>query len=311
MSAPFTYHENLSTLPFIKGHGTQNDFVVLIDVDDQLEDLGVLTPELVAKLCDRRCGIGGDGFLRVVRANTETANTETANTESQPGQQRWFMDYRNADGSIAEMCGNGIRVFAHVLASTGLETEREFDVETRAGLKHIVVHGLTGEDAHGPFRATVEVGMGPVEVTGISTARMGDQSFAGVGVDVGNPHLACVVPGLTPQDLAAMDFVQPAYDHEFFPEGVNVEVLTEIRESDGQRDVSMRVWERGVGETRSCGTGTVAAARAALADAGVENGTVNVHVPGGALTIALENGQATMTGPSVIVARGEVSLASL
>lgn len=301
MSAPFTYHENLSTLPFIKAHGTQNDFVVLIDVDDQLEDLGVLTPGLVAKLCDRRSGIGGDGFLRVVRANSDNP----------PGQQRWFMDYRNADGSIAEMCGNGIRVFAHVLASTELEAEHEFDVETRAGLKHIVVHGLTGEDPHGPLRATVEVGMGPVEVTGISTARMGDQSFAGVGVDVGNPHLACVIPGLTPQELAAMDFVQPAYDHEFFPEGVNVEVLTEIRESDGQRDVSMRVWERGVGETRSCGTGTVAAARAALADAGVENGAVNVHVPGGALTIALENGLATMTGPSVIVARGEVSLASL
>lgn len=281
------YSENMASLPFIKAHGTQNDFVVLIDVDDQLEGLGVLTPGLVATLCDRRAGIGGDGFLRVVRRGGA-----------------WFMDYRNADGSVAEMCGNGIRVFAHVLAATGLEPSREFDVDTRAGIKRITIHDLEGEDPHGPTHATVEVGMGPVEVTGVSTARMGEQSFAGLGVDVGNPHLACVIPGLTREDLAAMEFSQPAFDHEFFPEGVNVEILTEI--NDG--DVAMRVWERGVGETRSCGTGTVAAARAALADAGIENGSVTVHVPGGALTISITHGEATMTGPSVIVARGEVNL---
>lgn len=283
----------LSTLPFIKAHGTENDFVVLIDVDDQLDPLGVLTDDLVASLCDRRAGIGGDGFLRVVRADGDGA--------------KWFMDYRNADGSIAEMCGNGIRVFAHVLLAQGLETEREFDVVTRAGVKHIVVHELTGEGPHGPSHAQVEVGMGPVEVTGVSTARMGQFDFAGLGVDVGNPHLAAVIPGLTATELEAMKLVQPAFDHDFFPEGVNVEILTEL--ANGA--VHMRVWERGVGETRSCGTGTVAAARAALADAGIENGSVTVNVPGGALTIAIEGGQATMTGPSVIVGRGEVELGAL
>lgn len=283
----------LSTLPFIKAHGTENDFVVLIDVDDHLDTLGVLTDDLVASLCDRRAGIGGDGFLRVVRANDDGA--------------KWFMDYRNADGSIAEMCGNGIRVFAHVLLAQGLETEREFDVVTRAGVKHIVIHELTGEGPHGPSHAQVEVGMGPVEVTGVSTARMGQFDFAGLGVDVGNPHLAAVIPGLTAAELEAMKLVQPAFDHDFFPEGINVEILTEM--ADGA--VHMRVWERGVGETRSCGTGTVAAARAALADAGIENGSVTVNVPGGALIIAIEGGQATMTGPSVIVGRGEVELGAL
>ncbi|WP_235839532.1 diaminopimelate epimerase [Corynebacterium urinipleomorphum] len=314
---------HLSSLPFIKAHGTENDFVVLIDVDDQLESLGVLTDDLVAALCDRRAGIGGDGFLRVVRAdagradaagdNADAVSAEAAGADSSAdgaqgaGAARWFMDYRNADGSIAEMCGNGIRVFAHVLASQGLETEREFDVDTRAGVKHIVLHELEGDSPHGPSRAVVQVGMGPVEVTGVSTARMGEFDFAGLGVDMGNPHLAAVIPGLTPSELAAMDFTQPAFDHDFFPHGVNVEVLTEMTDDT----VHMRVWERGVGETRSCGTGTVAAARAALADAGIENGTVTVRVPGGALTITITDNEATMTGPSVIVARGEVNLNAL
>lgn len=313
---------HLSSLPFIKAHGTENDFVVLIDVDDQLEALGVLTDDLVAALCDRRAGIGGDGFLRVVRAGADRANGAGAADASADGTRsgearldeawpesgaRWFMDYRNADGSIAEMCGNGIRVFAHVLASQGLEAEREFDVDTRAGVKHIALHELEGDGPHGPSRAVVQVDMGPVEVTGVSTARMGEFDFAGLGVDVGNPHLAAVIPGLTADGLAKMNVTQPAFDHEFFPHGVNVEILTEM--TDGA--VHMRVWERGVGETRSCGTGTVAAARAALADAGIENGSVTVHVPGGALTIAIENGLATMTGPSVIVARGEVELSAL
>ncbi|AWB84175.1 diaminopimelate epimerase [Corynebacterium liangguodongii] len=264
-------------IEFLKAHGTENDFVVIVDPEDSLS----LSEAQVAALCDRRAGIGGDGLLRVVERDG-----------------RWFMDYRNADGSIAEMCGNGVRVFAHVLVAEGLVTEREFDVDTRAGLKHIEV--LEADS----FGARVRVGMGSVEVTGVSTARMGSFAFAGLGVDVGNPHLAAVVPGLSAEELSSMRFEQPAFDHDFFPDGVNVEVLTELAE--GQ--VHMRVWERGVGETRSCGTGTVAAARAALADAGIENGTVTVNVPGGAIEVELADGEALMTGPSRIVARGTVTL---
>lgn len=277
-------------LPFIKAHATENDFVVIVDPADELD----LSPEQVAYLCDRRAGIGGDGLLRVVRP------AETG---------RWFMDYRNADGSIAEMCGNGIRAFAHVLAAEGLEERDEFEVDTRAGVKTIRV--LEASSTH----ARVSVDMGPVEVTGVSTASMGDFSFAGLGVDVGNPHLACVIPGLTADDLSALEFVQPEFDTAFFPEGVNVEVLTELaRPAAGAAGagapgcVHMRVWERGVGETRSCGTGTVAAAQAALADAGLETGSVRVHVPGGVVDVELaEDGGTThaiMTGPSTIVARG-------
>ena len=265
------------TVPFLKGHGTENDFVIIPDADDTLN----LSGEVVAGLCDRRAGIGGDGLLRVVRRGG-----------------RWFMDYRNTDGSIAEMCGNGVRVFSHVLCAEGLQDHPDFEVDTRAGVKKVAV--LDSD----PLRATVRVDMGPVQVTGVSTARMGELDFAGLGVDVGNPHLAAVIPGLTPEALAQMELSRPAFDHEFFPEGVNVEILTEL----GEGEVHMRVWERGVGETRSCGTGTVAAARAALADAGIENGTVKVIVPGGAVRVDINAGEAVMTGPSMIVARGDVDL---
>ncbi|WP_115684477.1 diaminopimelate epimerase [Corynebacterium senegalense] len=264
---------------FLKGHGTENDFVIIPDPRDELN----LTEEIVAGLCDRRAGIGGDGLLRVVER-----------------EGRWFMDYRNADGSIAEMCGNGVRVFAHVLRAEGLISHDEFEVGTRAGVKQVAVL------EHTPREASVRVGMGPVEVTGVSTARMGDFDFAGLGVDVGNPHLAAVIPGLSADDLRALELSQPVFDRDFFPAGVNVEILTELDAGS----VHMRVWERGVGETRSCGTGTVAAARAALADAGIENGTVKVHVPGGAVRVDINAGEAVMTGPSRIVARGEVDLAA-
>ena len=156
-------------MKFIKAHATENDFVVIVDVDGQLD----ITPEQVAFLCNRRAGIGGDGLLRVVR-----------------NEGRWFMDYRNADGSIAEMCGNGIRAFAHVLVAEGLEESSEFEVDTRAGVKTIKV--LSADAEH----AVVAVSMGEVEVTGVSTARMGSFEFAGIGVDVGNPHLACVILSL-------------------------------------------------------------------------------------------------------------------
>lgn len=281
-------------MKFAKGHGTENDFVIIEDHDGQLE----LSPERVQRLCDRRAGIGGDGLLRVVRAGAlgEPLADGIADED-------WFMDYRNADGSVAEMCGNGTRVFAHWVRSRGLVEADTFTVGTRAGAKTVTVHSFD------EFEAQVSVEMGAVRVTGVSTASMAGESFAGLGVDVGNPHLAAVIPGLSAEGLAEMTFEQPTFDESFFPEGVNVEVLTQLAEGA----VSMRVFERGVGETRSCGTGTVAAATAALADAAVDHtttphGTVHVHVPGGEVTVDLYEGGSRLTGPSAIVATGETSL---
>ena len=157
---------------------------------------------------------------------------------------------------IRDRCGNGTRVFAHWVRSRGLVGEDTFTVGTRAGAKQVTVHSCTEAEAD------VSVEMGPATVTGVSTASMAGESFAGLGVDMGNPHLAAVLPGLSPEALAEKTLEQPVIDTEFFPAGVNVELVTPLQ--DGV--IHMRVFERGVGETRSCGTGTVAAACAALAD---------------------------------------------
>ncbi|CAM3892436.1 diaminopimelate epimerase [Corynebacterium frankenforstense] len=300
--------------PFAKGHGTENDFVIVSDPDAAV----AFPPERVAAVCDRRAGIGGDGLLRVVRAGALVAAGEIPALPEGVAGDDWFMDYRNADGSVAEMCGNGVRVFAHWLRSRGLVDTDEFTVGTRAGARQVRVLECSEYDAR------VSVRMGAATVTGVSTARMGDFDFAGLGVDVGNPHLAAVLPDADAATIRDLALCAPEFDPEFFPAGVNVEVLTPL--SDGA--VTMRVWERGVGETRSCGTGTVAAATAALADAGVATGAVTVRVPGGEVVVEIEEtgerGQqgagraegaegapaveATLTGPSRIVATGEMVL---
>lgn len=276
---------------FAKGHGTENDFVIV-------EGTQPLPPEKVQALCDRRAGIGGDGVLRVIRAGELLAAGDI--DELAPGidAQDWFMDYRNADGSVAEMCGNGTRVFAHWVRSRGLVDKDNFTVGTRAGAKRVTVHSFTETDAE------VSVEMGPATVLGVSTASMAGEKFAGLGVDMGNPHLAAVIPGLSAEALAEKTLEQPVIDTEFFPAGVNVEIVTPLEAGA----VHMRVFERGVGETRSCGTGTVAAARAALADASQATGTVRVIVPGGEVTVEITEDGSTLTGPSRIVARGETFL---
>lgn len=284
----------MTKLNFTKGHGTENDFVILHDENVELS----LTPEFVAQLCDRRAGIGGDGLLRVATAGALKQAGVLESVEEGIDDDDYFMDYYNADGSIAEMCGNGTRVFAHFVRSRGLVASDEFVVGTRAGAKPVVVSDCDTSNA------TVSVGMGPAEVTGVSSAFIGEEKFAGLGVDMGNPHLACVVPNLTAGDLADLDLVEPKFDAEFFPQGVNVEILTPLE--DGA--VHMRVYERGCGETRSCGTGTVAAARSALADAGHVDGTVTVHVPGGTVEVTIDGDESTLTGPSKIVFEGTIDI---
>jgi diaminopimelate epimerase len=279
---------------FAKGHGTQNDFVLLGDLTAEIS----LTPAAVGALCDRRRGLGADGVLRVTTADAVVAAgvLERMPEGVRPGD--WYMDYRNADGSIAQMCGNGVRVFAHYLRAAGLETRDEFVVGSPAGPRPVRLHHV--DDTF----ADVTVEMGKANLVGTGEALVGGRRFRGVAVDVGNPHLACVDPALTPDELAAIDVAAPvSFDRAQFPEGVNIELVTAPR--DGA--VSMRVHERGVGETRSCGTGTVAAAVAALAHAGVSTGSLTVRIPGGEVTVALSDATSYLRGPSVLVARGELS----
>lgn len=284
---------------FTKGHGTQNDFVVLPDPQVRLD----LTPARVAALCDRRRGLGADGVLRVAPAGRLHAAGVLAGLPPGVGPDDWFMDYRNADGSVAEMCGNGVRVFAHYLANRGLVDSDRFVVGSRAGGRPVVVH------SPGAVRGEVTVDMGPLRVLGESTATLTGWGYAGLGVDVGNPHLACVDKNLTPESLAKLDLTAPpGYDPDMFPRGVNIEILTGLDAGGG---VDMRVYERGVGETRSCGTGTVAAAAAALAADGFDlaagRGEVTVRVPGGEVRVGVSEGSAWLRGPSELVAGGELA----
>jgi diaminopimelate epimerase len=278
---------------FAKGHGTQNDFVLLADLDAKLS----LPPAAVAALCDRRRGLGADGVLRVTTAGAARAAGVFDRLPDGVAAGDWYLDYRNADGSIAQMCGNGARVFAHYLRASGLESRDEFVVGSPAGPRPVVLHRADATCAD------VTVDMGKASRLGAGQAVVGGRRFAGIAVDVGNPHLACVDPGLTAQTLAALDLsASVSFDPAQFPDGVNVEILT--APADGA--VTMRVHERGVGETRSCGTGTVAAALAALAHRGTTTGTLSVRVPGGEVVVTITEATSYLRGPSVLVAHGEL-----
>lgn len=281
-------------MKFAKGHGTQNDFIVLPDLDAHLH----LTVAAVSALCDRPQGLGADGVLRVLTAATAVGAGVLDRLPEGVDDGDWYMDYRNADGSVAQMCGNGVRVFTHYLRYSGLEDRDEFVVATLAGPRPVVVHRADGH------RAEVTVEMGKANVFGSGVATVGGRRLTGLAVDVGNPHLACLVPGMSDAELAALDVAAAVdFDRAQFPEGVNVEVLTPVRGGA----VAMRVHERGVGETRSCGTGTVAAALAALAGQDATTGSLRVRVPGGEIDVEITDTTSYLRGPSVLVARGELS----
>ncbi|MGI5491653.1 diaminopimelate epimerase [Microtetraspora malaysiensis] len=263
---------------FVKGHGTENDFVIIPDPDAALD----LTPAAVAALCHRRAGIGGDGVLRVVRTKL------CPEVADQAGRAEWFMDYRNADGSVAEMCGNGVRVFARYLVASGLAAPGEFGVATRAGVRRV---RLAAE-------GDVTVDMGRPRVLGESRTTVNGREYRGLNVNMGNPHLACLID----DPVAGLDLTaQPGFDRDVYPGGVNVELINRVDD----RTVSMRVHERGSGETRSCGTGAVATAVAAAHAAGESTGTWAVRVLGGTVTVTLDEETSHLSGPAVLVASGE------
>ena len=273
----------MNGIAFVKGHGTENDFVLLPDPDAALD----LTPARVRALCDRHRGLGADGVLRVLPTSLVTDVDVRSSTSD------WFMDYRNADGSIAEMCGNGVRVFARYLVEAGLAAAGEFTIGTRAGDRVVTV---VPDDPAG----TVTVRMGQATVTGRSTARLDGESLSGVAVDVGNPHLACVID----QPVGELDLAAPpGYDPVVFPHDVNVEFVNDVAPGV----VRMRVYERGVGETRSCGTGTVAVVAAVLHLAGRTTGRRTVLVPGGQVEVTVDEHDSTLTGPAVLLAHGELT----
>ncbi|HEX3707590.1 MAG TPA: diaminopimelate epimerase [Mycobacteriales bacterium] len=259
---------SVNGLRFVKGQGTENDFVLLPQPPDALD------ATLVRALCDRRAGIGADGVL-AVRKDGDS----------------YFMDYRNADGSVAETCGNGIRVFARYLVSEGLEQPGSFVVRTRAGDCRVDVPAGGGD---------ITVEMGVPERIADAKVTIGATSWPGFGYAIGNPHLVVLDAGaIDDLDLTSAPVVDPL---SAFPDGVNVELLERI----GPKHVRMRVYERGVGETRSCGSGACMAAVAAM-DFVCRRATYDVDVPGGRLQVTWRaDDVVTLTGPAILVASGEV-----
>lgn len=294
----------MTRVRFAKGHGTGNDFILVSDPQGHLD----LSPETVAAWCDRHRSIGADGLIRVVRS--ERVDEAASMLEADPAAE-WFMDYRNADGSVAEMCGNGIRVFAEYLTTTGLAAlpaGGALHIATRAGVKTV---------ARTPNGYVVD--MGRWREAPRRTVRTADskERRVGTGIDVGNPHQ--VVRLDTEYRLKYLDLIEPPV---LFPppeDGSNVEfyVPVEGEPEDGAPRLRMRVFERGVGETMSCGTGVVATALAARAERLGNGETAPDHwlvdVPGGTLGVRVfsENGAAervALSGPAQIVFTGEIDL---
>ncbi len=282
----------MPTIPFTKGHGTGNDFVVFADPDDAFD----LDADQVASLCDRRFGIGADGILRAIPAGSA----------AQASGAQWFMDYRNADGGLAEMCGNGARVFVRYLLEAGLVAGDTVLIDTRAGIRRVRRVDDRFEVDLGAFR--VQDGEPLVSARGLAVAR------PGLPVNIGNPHV--VVALSSDHELEELDLTRaPVVDPE--PQaGVNVEFVVprDPLVRGGVGALRMRVFERGVGETLSCGTGVAAAAIAVRAWAGsAAPDRWTVQVPGGTLDVRVadegDGPHALLTGPAALVFSGAVTLA--
>jgi diaminopimelate epimerase len=282
---------------FAKYHGTGNDFVMVEDLDDLLH----LDPALIAAMCARGLGVGADGVIRIVRGDASGG----------PGAD-FFMDYSNADGEPAEMCGNGIRCLAKYVFDRGLTAKTELDVDTRGGLKHLRLE----RDEGVVRRVMVDMGTpalerGAIPMTGDATGTfvgepldVDGRRFRATAVSMGNPHVVLFVDH--DDDLGAMDVPRlgSLVEHlPLFPNRTNVEFV----QPAGDR-VRVRVWERGSGLTMACGTGACASL-VACALAGVTGRASDLEFPGGLLHVAWreEDGRVLMTGPATHVFDGELS----
>ena len=291
----------MATIHFTKGHGTGNDFVLFSDPDGEVD----LTPAQIAAICDRHFGVGADGVLRAVRSKSIP---EGAAALAEDADAEWFMDYHNADGSIAEMCGNGIRVFARYLTENGLadlEPGGTLPIGTRNGVRDVQRNASGFQADLG--RWALDGGEPLVRAKELPVAR------PGLGISVGNPHVVVALASeeeLEAADLAYVPVLEPTPEH-----GANVEfvVAADPLVKDGVGHIRMRVHERGSGETLSCGTGAVAAALATRhwAGAGAPH-QWRVDVAGGTVGVRMfptEDGEhVSLSGPAELVFEGTLEV---
>lgn len=290
-----------ATIHFTKGHGTGNDFVLFADPDGEID----LTPAQLAAIADRHFGVGADGVIRAVRSSKLP---DGASALEEDAAAEWFMDYHNADGSVAEMCGNGIRVFARYLLDNGLTELKDGNtlaVGTRSGVRDVQRN-----------KAGFQADMGRWRLDGTEpTVRARNLSVArpGLGINVGNPHVVVALASDEELDAADLSYV-PILDPEP-ADGANVEFVVPLEPlvKDGVGRIRMRVHERGSGETLSCGTGAVAAALATRYWAG--SGAPNqwsVQVPGGTVGVRMfptEDGEhVSLSGPAELVYSGDLTV---
>lgn len=255
------------------GHGTENDFVLIFDPNDEHS----ITTAQTAAICNRQTGVGADGLIRIIKRDG-----------------KWFMDYRNADGSLAEMCGNGIRVMARYLVEKGHQPEGIFAINTRDGVKHLRV----------PLTGDISVNMGQVsDESEAITAGVNGRIWNGYNISTGNPHAVVFVDEIS--DVGPLNEPPVVRPRDSYPEGVNVEFV----KITGENTIDMRVFERGSGETRSCGTGTCAVALAATLH--TKKGlpaTWIINPPGGRLEVSIDgHSNATLTGPAVLIKDVDIS----
>ena len=294
----------MTKINFTKGHGTGNDFVLVLDADGEIN----LTQEQIAQICDRHFGVGSDGFIRVIKSENHPDGKAILAEEP---TAVWFMDYYNADGSSAEMCGNGTRVFARYLTERGLVDLADgetLSIGTRAGVKDLQ-RNMSGF-AVDIGRWKLDGGEALIHTDGLEVPR------PGIGINVGNPHY--VVALAAGRELAELDLYEAPSIEPTPANGANVEfvVPAEPMVKDGVGYINMRVYERGVGETLSCGTGICAAALATRhwAGAGAPN-IWQVRVPGGVLGVrmfATEDGEHVgLSGAAELVFDGQLDLDQL
>jgi diaminopimelate epimerase len=287
----------MTALPFTKGHGTGNDFVLFGDPDGAIE----LDADRIAAMADRHMGIGADGVIRAVRSANLADGAESL---AEDPDAEWFMDYHNADGSPAEMCGNGIRVYVQYLIEQGLielPVGGSVKIGTRGGVHEVTRHGATSTVDLGPFVV--------LDSEATVSARDLDVARPGLPVGVGNPHV--VVALADDDELDAIDLGEAPVIQPTPPDGANVEFVVpgEPLIVDGVGRIRMRVHERGSGETLSCGTGVAAAAIAIRHWAGEHApDRWDVEVPGGELSVEIRDGHALLTGPAELVYSGEYEL---
>ena len=284
------------SIQFTKGHGTGNDFVLVLDKVGQLD----LSEAEIRKICDRNFGIGADGLI-VVRP---TAGSEVEGLLSEEPGATWFMDYRNRDGSKAEMCGNGIRVFARFLLENSLAeipAGSTLPVATRAGIKDLTQTATGFAVDLGPWKISEDEVL--VRAQGLQVAR------PGLHVNLGNPHVVVALADL--EELENLELYRAPLLEPASEAGANVEFVVpgDPLVEEGVASLTMRVHERGVGETLSCGTGVAASAIAIRHWAGGTQNNWRVYVPGGELAVkmfAAENGEhVAISGNAILSFTGQ------